>query len=197
MRQYKLSFLIVVMTVGLIACGTNNNNDTDTNSDVSTENTNNQQEGSTSPQSVEDVQLTPEEAMQIFTDTYTAAAISSIELDEHNFEYTYEIEGFDDAKEYKAEIDLEKNVIDQEEENREKDDNYQELVFDDYVSHEDALSTASQAQEVQELVPTSWKLEIDDGIATYEIEFENDNQKDVTIVIDAKTGEQLAVDVDD
>ncbi|MFS0752059.1 PepSY domain-containing protein [Oceanobacillus sp. 1P07AA] len=197
MRKYKLSFLIVVMTIGLIACGTNNNNDTDTNSDVSTENTNNQQEGSTSLQSVEDVQLTPEEAMQIFMDTYTGATISSIELDEHNFEYTYEIEGFDDAKEYKAEIDLEKNIIDQEEENREKDDNYQELVFDDYVSHEDALSTASQAQEVQELVPTSWKLEIDDGVATYEIEFENDNQQDVTIVIDAKTGEQLAVDVDD
>ncbi|OEH54456.1 hypothetical protein AQ616_11910 [Oceanobacillus sp. E9] len=197
MRQYKLSFLIIVMTIGLIACGTNNNNDTDTNSDAPTENNNNQQEGSTSPQSVEDVQLTPEEAMQIFTDTYTGAAISSIELDEHNFEYTYEIEGFDDAKEYKTEIDLEKNMIDQEEENREKDDNYQELVFDDYVSHEDALSTASQAQEVQELVPTSWNLEIDDGVATYEIEFENDNQKDVTIVIDAKTGEQLTVDVDD
>lgn len=197
MRQYKLSFVIVVMAIGLIACGTNNNNDNDTNSDVSTENINNQSDGSTSTQSVEDVQLTSEEAMQIFTDTFTGAATSSIELDEHNFEYTYEIEGFDDAKEYKAEIDLEKNVINQEEENRENDDNYQELVFDDYVSHEEALSTASEVQEVQDLIPTSWKLEIDDGVATYEIEFENDNQKDVTVVIDAKTGEQLTVEVDD
>ncbi|GLC89096.1 PepSY domain-containing protein [Lysinibacillus piscis] len=136
-----------------------------------------------------------EEAVETFHHTYSNAKLSSIELSEEKSKLMYSIDGFDETSEYTVHINESNEVAHQEEEKREPNEQYQELVLADYITVKDALAKAAQATEVNDLTATGWSLETENGTVVYSVQFE-DAQKEVEVMLDAKTGEQLFVETD-
>lgn len=90
----------------------------------------------------------------------------------------------------------EENKVDRKkEEARENDEQYQELVLTDYITAEDALTKAAEVPEVKDLIATNWSLDTENGAVVYSVNFE-DAKKEVEVMLDAKTGEQLYVEVE-
>lgn len=219
MKKWQLLSATSVLALTLAACGNNENaddastsgdntavespdktNNTQTNSNVDSNDNDDNSDAHSSTVSdkrpVSDVALPLDEALMTFDATYKGAKVSSIELDESNRKFTYDIDGFDDKKEYNIEVDDDNKVIEQHEENREKDDDDRELMLDDYLSVQEAIDKASEASEVGDLDATSWSLEYDDNKkAVYNVKFENTKQE-VEVTLDATTGAQLQVEKD-
>lgn len=220
MKKWQLLSAMGMLTVTLAACGNDDNTDdssnsgentavespdktdnSSTNSNVdSNDNDDNNDDNSSTvsdKRPVSEVALALDEALMTFDDTYKGAKISSIELDESNHKFTYDIDGFDDKKEYNVEIDDDNKVIEQQQENRDNDDDYNELMLDDYLSVNEAIDKASEASEVGDLEATSWSLEYDDDdkTAVYNVKFEN-TKHEVEVTLDATTGAQLQVEKD-
>lgn len=187
-------FATALISLSLAACGNNDDNAVDNNNSSTNEN------GSTTKNKlrpVTEASLSLADARQTFDKTFKSVKLSSIELDESNFKFTYDFEGFDDSKEYKMEIDESNKIVAQEEDPRDNDDDdYQELILDDYIAPDEALSKGAEASETKDLTATSWKLEFDAGVPKYEVKFENEANKEVEVTLDAKTGEQLHIEVD-
>lgn len=53
----------------------------------------------------ERVELTPSEALDIFVEKYPNAIVKEVELELESGRFVYEVEGYDDEKEYELEID--------------------------------------------------------------------------------------------
>lgn len=207
MKKWQLLGAASVLALTLAACG--NDDKSTSNGDNSavespdkkdTSSTNDSNDNASTvvdKRAVKDAPLALDEALSTFDETYKGAKISSIELDESNRQFTYDIEGFDDTKEYSAEIGEDNNVIEKKEEKRDKSDDYQELMLDDYLTAEEAIDKASTASEVGDLAATSWALEYDDDekAAVYQVKFEN-TKDEVEVTLDAKTGDQLHVEKD-
>lgn len=70
-------------------------------------------------------------------------------------------------------------------------------MLDDYITAEEALSTASEASETEGITARAWSLEFENGSPVYEINFEDMGSREVDVYIDAESGEQLHVEVDD
>lgn len=201
MKKWQLLSAMGMLTVTLAACGNDDNADDSSNSGENTavESPDKTDNSSTvsDKRPVSEVALALDEALMTFDDTYKGAKISSIELDESNHKFTYDIDGFDDKKEYNVEIDDDNKVIEQQQENRDNDDDYNELMLDDYLSVNEAIDKASEASEVGDLEATSWSLEYDDDdkTAVYNVKFEN-TKHEVEVTLDATTGAQLQVEKD-
>lgn len=217
MKKWQLLGTASVLALTLAACGNDdkstsdgdntavespdkeNTSSTNSNNDSNDNDDNNDDNSSTAvdKRAVKDAPLALDEALATFDETYKGAKISSIELDESNRQFTYDIEGFDDKKEYSVEIGEDNNVIEKNEENRDKGDDYQELMRDEYITPEEAIDKASKASEVGDLAATSWSLDYDDDekAAVYQVKFEN-TKDEVEVTLDAKTGDQLNVEKD-
>lgn len=210
----KVLFLCITLLLSftLAACGTSNdNNDTkndantsentnDTNGDAGTEDSNAKDDNSSNQNNSPDItnaSLSVQDAISAFQEKFPDTSISSVQLDEENGELIYDIDGFDDSMEYSAEINQSGEIIAQEEEQKEADDRYDELMLDDYITAEEALSTASEASEANGITPRSWSLEFENGNPVYEVNFEDTGDQEVDVYIDAASGEQLHVEVDD
>lgn len=215
MKKWQLLGTASVLALTLAACGNDdkstsdsdntavespdkeNTSSTNSNNDSNDNDNNNDDNSSTvvDKRAVKDAPLALDEALATFDETYKGAKISSIELDESNRQFTYDIEGFDDKKEYSVEIGEDNNVIEKNEENRDKGDDYQELMRDEYITPEEAIDKASKASEVGDLAATSWSLDYDEKAAVYQVKFEN-TKDEVEVTLDAKTGDQLNVEKD-
>lgn len=134
------------------------------------------------------------EAVAIFLEKYPNAKIESIELDNDRGRLYYDIDGFDESKEYDVEIDAttKEITVNEVETDRNRDD---AIDFSSIIDPQEAIVKASAQAEVEGLSPTGWSLEADNGKQKYTIEFEKDNN-DIDIEIDATTGEILKVDND-
>lgn len=216
MKKWQLLGTASVLALTLAACGNDDKSTSDgdntavespnkqdnssTNSNVDSNDNNASDDNSSTvvdKRAVKDAPLALDEALATFDETYKGAKISSIELDESNRQFTYDIEGFDDNNEYSAEIGEDNNVIEKKEQKRDTNDDYQELMRDDYITPEEAIDKASTASEVGDLVATSWALEYDDDekTAVYQVKFEN-TKDEVEVTLDAKMGDQLKVEKD-
>lgn len=171
MKKILFGMLIIVV-LGLTACGKEEQLD------------------------VTNMSLSVEEALETFHNTYSNVKLSAIEVTEERSKLVYEIDGFDDTKEYTVQVSEENEVDHKKEEARENDEQYQELVLTDYLTAEDALSRAAQVSETKDLIPTSWSLDTENGTVVYSINFE-DAKKEVEVTLDAQTGEELFVELDD
>lgn len=208
--------LTLLLVLFLAGCNTTNNEenaDNDNTGDVTNETNNDNNEAGTDDNNtndnttsngnntntvtVEDVSLNVDDALQIFYETFPDVQVSAIELDVENGELMYEIDGFDDTNKYSAHINEAGEVLHQEQEALDADDSPQELQIDSYVTIDEAITTAKQAQETGDLSVTSWNLDIKNGHAMFEIKFEETNRKEVEVTINAETGEQDHVEVDD
>lgn len=108
--------------------------------------------------------------------------IESVELDEDNGFYKYEIDGYLDGTEYDASIDANTGEILSSE--ADGDDDHDEVIdINNIISPEEAMEAALDGQEGAYVY--EWDLSIDDGKTKYEIDVENGSDKEV----DALTGE--------
>ncbi|WP_152655957.1 PepSY domain-containing protein [Oceanobacillus sp. CFH 90083] len=219
----KILFLCftLLLSITLAACGTsddnntgndatndsdtsenadNNNEDTnaeDENTDDANTNDNNGAADGNDALDLTNVSLSVEDAVSAFQENFPDTRVSSIQLDEERGELVYDIDGFDDSMEYSAEINQAGEIIAEEQEQQDSDDRYEELVLADYVTAEEALATASEAPETEGITAKSWSLEFENGSPEYEINFEDMGSQEVDVYIDAVSGEQLHVEVDD
>ena len=114
--------------------------------------------------------------------------ISSIELDEDDGKYTYDIEGFKENKEYEASIDAESGeVLAKEEENDDDNDDMDDDVAIDFtkiISPKDAMA---KALENNTGYVKSYEIDHDDDRIVYEIDIEDGDD----VELDAESGDIL------
>lgn len=171
---------------------TNNQADSQANEDEATENTT--QTNTSETADITDPEVSLEEAVKIFNDAYPGVDIESIDLKSKSHLY-YDIDGFDKTKEYEVEIDATtKELTEKEIETDQSDD--QALDFSKIIDPSEAIKAANAESAAKGLTPTSWSLDVDDGIQKYQIEYD-DGKNEVEIDIHAETGEVLEVDIDD
>lgn len=212
MKKLLFLCLSLLLSITLVACGTANDNDTDndptndantnedTNGDAATDDTNadvNQSANENDSLDLTSATLSVEEAISVFQENFPDTSVSSIELEVENGELVYDIDGYDESMEYSADINQSGEIVAQEQEQKEADDRYDELMIDDYITADEALSTASEASETNGITPRSWSLKFENGSPMYEINFEDPGSQEVEVYIDAQSGEQLHVEVDD
>lgn len=128
-------------------------------------------------------------AMKMFTDEFGDVSLDSVEFKEQNGQYRYEVEGFDDTKEYELDIDAESGeVLNKKQEN--DSGSHEELNTDGMITPKEAMDIALKEADEGAFV-TSWELQIENGRTAYEVELDYANQEDEDITIDAHTGDIL------
>lgn len=159
---------------------------TDSNSAADTSSTN----ANTSDPLADSITLS--EAVKVFHGRYPDAKIQEVDFDKDWGDWTYEITGDFENREYEMEINAKTSeIIDVQEEDMDDDEGY--LNFDLLIDPAEAVDKARQ-EVGEDATLEGWNLEMDDrtGNPEYEVEFEGTVDRDVTI--HAETGETIEVD---
>lgn len=135
--------------------------------------------------------ITMYEALDIYWTEFPDAQIEEIDFDDdRQNEWTYEITGVFDNREYEMELNaMTGDIIDIEEDDADNDEDY--LTIDALISPADAIAEARNHVDPAAKLE-GWQLDIDDGRTVYEVEFEGTDDRDVKI--DAETGEMIEID---
>ena len=114
--------------------------------------------------------------------------ISSVELDEDDGKYTYDIEGFKENKEYEASIDAESGeVLAKEEENDDDNDDMDDDIAIDFTKIISPKEAMAKALENNTWYVKSYKIDHDDDRIVYEIDIEDGED----VELDAESGDIL------
>lgn len=135
-----------------------------------------------------------EKAISLFEDSYTAS-IDSISLSYDDGVAKYDVDGFDDQKEYEVVINAETGeIISQSDEVENDDDSDEQAIdFSKVVSAKEAMTAALGSIEGGSV--EEWTLHYEDGLLVYEIELLDDNGQAIDeIIVDAETAEIIAQD---
>jgi len=129
-----------------------------------------------------------DDAVDKFKETFPSEGVevSSVELDEDDDNYVYDIQGFDENKEYEAKIDAESGeVLAQEEET---DEEVKDNVAIDFVSIISPKEAMDKALENNEGYVKSYEIESnDEGKLVYKINVEDGDD----VELDAESGDIL------
>ena len=129
-----------------------------------------------------------DDAVDKFKETFPSEGVevSSVELDEDDDNYVYDIQGFDENKEYEAKIDAESGeVLAQEEET---DEEVKDNVAIDFVSIISPKEAMDKALENNEGYVKSYEIESnDEGKLVYKIDVEDGDD----LELDAESGDIL------
>lgn len=204
LTKLKLGLVSGSALVLLAACGgtdtTTNDSATSTteSSTASSMESSATSESSSNPKNFEgeSFTVTYEQAIASFQETYPDSSITSIDFDKDFGEYTFEINGFNDAEEIEWEVSAEtgeetKNNT----EKKEADFDDQELMVEDLMPIDELITKAEE--EAPNATLMSWNIEADDDTKTpvFTAEFE-ENNNDVNVELNAETGEYLTTDND-
>lgn len=114
--------------------------------------------------------------------------ISSVELDEDDGKYTYDIEGFKENKEYEASIDAESGeVLAKEEENDDDNDDMDDDIAIDFTKIISPKEAMAKALENNTGYVKSYEINHDDDRIVYEIDIEDGDD----VELDAESGDIL------
>lgn len=161
-------------------------------SDPATENNSSVVESSTTDQAMADV-ISMDQALDVFWQEYPDAQIKEVDFDEDWGEWTYQITGIFEDREYEVEINATTSTVEKVEDDRLDDDDRDVLTLDGLITPDEAVSIARQEVEADATLE-GWNLSFDDDRmqAEYEVEFKGSDDRDVTI--HAETGEVLEVE---
>lgn len=129
-----------------------------------------------------------DDAVDKFKETFPSEGVevSSVELDEDDDNYVYDIQGFDENKEYEAKIDAESGEILAQEE--ETDEEVKDNVAIDFVSIISPKEAMNKALENNEGYVKSYEIESnDEGKLVYKINVEDGDD----VELDAESGDIL------
>lgn len=142
-----------------------------------------------------------EGAIKAYNEAYPNTSITSLDLDPSFGIYYYEIKGVDDSKEYEVKINAEtgelkkerEETLDQDEQNGVEKKN-EALELKDILSIEDVSKIAEDS--VGEGTANEWSLERDLSLTYWEVKVQTSN-KEITVKINAQTGDILEKELDD
>lgn len=193
MKNWKALSLIGLSGLVLAACGDNAEttdttpatNDTTTETSSVTEDTGVVDNSTTATEDI----LSLEEVVDIYMGEYPNAQIQKVDFDKDFGDWTYEITGVSENREYDAEINAVSGAIIKVDEDNVDDDAY--LAFDTIITPEEAVEIAKTALAEEAAVLEGWELDVDDNRTKYDIEFEGSNRD---VKLDAETGEVIEID---
>ncbi len=193
MKNWKALSLIGLSGLVLAACGDNAEttdttpatNDTTTETSSVTEDTGVVDNSTTATEDI----LSLEEVVDIYMGEYPNAQIQKVDYDKDSGDWTYEITGVSENREYEVEINAVSGDIIKVDENDVDDDAY--LAFDTIITPEEAIEIAKTALAEEADVLEGWELDVDDNRTKYDIEFEGSNRD---VKLDAETGEVIEID---
>ncbi|WP_373748529.1 PepSY domain-containing protein, partial [Jeotgalibaca porci] len=178
MKNWKALSLIGLSGLVLAACGDNAEttdttpatNDTTTETSSVTEDTGVVDNSTTATEDI----LSLEEVVDIYMGEYPNAQIQKVDFDKDFGDWTYEITGVSENREYDAEINAVSGAIIKVDEDDVDDDAY--LAFDTIITPEEAIEIAKTALAEEAAVLEGWELDVDDNRTKYDIEFEGSNR---------------------
>ena len=193
MKNWKALSLIGLSGLVLAACGDNAEttdttpatNDTTTETSSVTEDTGVVDNSTTATEDI----LSLEEVVDIYIGEYPNAQIQKVDYDKDSGDWTYEITGVSENREYEVEINAVSGAIIKVDEDDVDDDAY--LAFDTIITPEEAIEIAKTALAEEAAVLEGWELDVDDNRTKYDIEFEGSNRD---VKLDAETGEVIEID---
>ncbi len=193
MKNWKALSLIGLSGLVLAACGDNAEttdttpatNDTTTETSSVTEDTGVVDNSTTVTEDI----LSLEEVVDIYMGEYPNAQIQKVDYDKDSGDWTYEITGVSENREYEVEINAVSGEIIKVDEDDVDDDAY--LAFDTIITPEEAIEIAKTALAEEAAVLEGWELDVDDNRTKYDIEFEGSNRD---VKLDAETGEVIEID---
>lgn len=193
MKNWKALSLIGLSGLVLAACGDNAEttdttpatNDTTTETSSVTEDTGVVDNSTTATEDI----LSLEEVVDIYMGEYPNAQIQKVDFDKDSGDWTYEITGVSENREYEVEINAVSGAIIKVDEDNVDDDAY--LAFDTIITPEEAVEIAKTALAEEAAVLEGWELDVDDNRTKYDIEFEGSNRD---VKLDAETGEVIEID---
>ncbi len=192
MKNWKALSLIGLSGLVLAACGDNAEttdttpatNDTTTETSSVTEDTGVVDNSTTATEDI----LSLEEVVDIYMGEYPNAQIQKVDYDKDSGDWTYEITGVSENREYEVEINAVSGDIIKVDEDDVDDDAY--LAFDTIITPEEAIEIAKTALAEEADVLEGWELDVDDNRTKYDIEFEGSNRD---VKLDAETGEVIEI----
>lgn len=131
-----------------------------------------------------------DDAVAKFKETFTEEGIeiSSVELDEEDGKYAYDIQGFKENKEYEASIDAESGeVLAKEEENDDDNDDMDDDIAIDFTKIISPKEAMAKALENNTGYVKSYEIDHDDDRIVYEIDIEDGDD----VELDAESGDIL------
>lgn len=193
MKNWKALSLIGLSGLVLAACGDNaettdttpTTNDTTTETSSVTEDTGVVDNSTTATEDI----LSLEAVVDIYMGEYPNAQIQKVDYDKDSGDWTYEITGVSENREYEVEINAVSGDIIKVDEDDVDDDAY--LAFDTIITPEEAVEIAKTALAEEAAVLEGWELDVDDNRTKYDIEFEGSNRD---VKLDAETGEVIEID---
>lgn len=141
-----------------------------------------------------DYKISLEQAIDLYNKTYPDTTIKSISFDLDDGYYQYEVEGFNQSEEMELNIDAMSGDILEKERETENTQNKTELDLTNLISPQEAMAAA--LKEIGSGYVEEWELETKLGKTYYEVEVENieNDDHDVDVYVDAKTGDILDKD---
>ena len=133
--------------------------------------------------------LSLEEVIAIYMGEYPNAQIQKVDFDKDFGDWTYEMTGVSENREYNVEINAVSGDIIKVDEDDIDDDAY--LAFDSIITPEEAIEIAKTALADESAVLEGWELAVDNNRTEYDIEFEGSNRG---VTLDAETGEVIEID---
>lgn len=198
----KKTFLSIfaVSALALTACGTSGEvTDSDTTppaveeqeEDTSTDDVTTEETTETADDYM-NITIQPEEAFDIYQDKYPDVTITQIQLDKDMGSYVYKVEGFEGTTEYELKIDPIDGAILKED--MDTDDDIDEAITRENVTKVKALVDQALADIGDDAKLEEWTLDMDDGIAKLEIEFDKKGMDDEEHTYNVETGELIEID---
>lgn len=134
-----------------------------------------------------------EDAVNKFKETYSDAKITSVGIDNDSNSYVYQIEGYTDSNEVELDIDATSGEI-VKQDTDDKDDVSDDDVLDleGLVSPQEAMKAA--LDEVGSGYAKEWSIDSKNGKVYYEIDVEGSDSANDDVHIDAKTGDFIGFD---
>lgn len=137
--------------------------------------------------------ISMEQAVDKFEETFENAKLTSIAIDKDSGNYIYEIEGFNDKNEVEINIDaMSGDIVKQDTDDRDDVIDDDVLELEGIITPQEAMKTA--IDKVGSGYAKEWSIDSKDGKVYYEVDVEGSNQDDDDVHIDAKTGDFIGFD---
>lgn len=137
--------------------------------------------------------ISMEQAVDKFEETFENAKLTSIAIDKESGNYIYEIEGFNDKNEVEINIDaMSGDIVKQDTDDRDDVIDDDVLELEGIITPQEAMKTA--IDKVGSGYAKEWSIDSKDGKVYYEVDVEGSNQDDDDVHIDAKTGDFIGFD---
>lgn len=211
MKKIQKGSLILALglVLTLTACGEQNkgnqnemNNNTVENAEVNNKDNPQETAPDTNPEGVVAKEayvdeagypVTVNQAVDAFKKQWPEGKLKEVSFEKEGDRYVYELDGESDSKEYSLKLDATSGEILGQKEENDQDMVGEELSLAGLKTEKEAFEAGKKAINEEVKGIESWSLEMENGKAIYQVEFDLGGQ-DREVTLDAKTLEVLEID---